>query len=143
MSGAEISLQMLDGLPAVINDPVATDLARQTAEEIAGPEKVLSQGRPSLGGEDFAFYQGKVPGCLVRFGARKETEEFRDTLAFGIRLILFITVPATVGLIILSFPIINTLWEVLCLFTVDFIPRTNSNGIIVVKNVYFSNCNLI
>jgi putative peptidoglycan lipid II flippase len=48
---------------------------------------------------------------LTGQAARQEIEEFRDTLAFGIRLILFITVPATVGLIILSFPIINTLWE--------------------------------
>ncbi|SVE20456.1 uncharacterized protein METZ01_LOCUS473310, partial [marine metagenome] len=30
---------------------------------------------------------------------------------FGIRLILFITIPATIGLIILRFPIVNTLWE--------------------------------
>ncbi len=48
---------------------------------------------------------------LTGQAARKEIEELRETLAFGIRLILFITVPATVGLIILSFPIINTLWE--------------------------------
>lgn len=75
MSGAEISLQVLDGLPAVINEPTATGLARKAAEEVAGPENVISQGRPSLGGEDFAFYQGRVPGCLVRFGARKESEE--------------------------------------------------------------------
>lgn len=73
MSGAEITLQLLDGLPAVINEPAATELARLAAEEIVGPENVLSQGRPSLGGEDFAFYQDSVPGCLVRFGARKET----------------------------------------------------------------------
>lgn len=75
MSGAEITLQMLDGLPAVINDPAATELARQAAIDIVGHEKVLSQGRPSLGGEDFAFYQGRVPGCLVRFGAKKENED--------------------------------------------------------------------
>ena len=48
---------------------------------------------------------------LTGQAARQEIEAFRDTLAFGIRLILFITIPATVGLIILSFPIINTLWE--------------------------------
>ena len=48
---------------------------------------------------------------LTGQAARKEIAEFRDTLAFGIRLILSITVPATVGLILLSFPIINTLWE--------------------------------
>ena len=75
MSGAEVSLQLLDGLPAVINEPGATNLARLAAEEILGSEYVLSQGRPSLGGEDFAFYQGKIPGCLVRFGASKMNEK--------------------------------------------------------------------
>jgi putative peptidoglycan lipid II flippase len=48
---------------------------------------------------------------LTSQAARQEIDELRNTLAFGIRLILFITVPASVGLIILSFPIINTLWE--------------------------------
>lgn len=48
---------------------------------------------------------------LTGQAARNEIDELRKTLAFGIRLILFITVPATVGLIILSFPIVNTLWE--------------------------------
>ena len=33
------------------------------------------------------------------------------TIAFGIRLILFFTIPATIGLILLRFPIVNTLWE--------------------------------
>jgi len=43
--------------------------------------------------------------------ARNATGEFIKTLGFGIRLILFITLPATVGLILLRFPIVNTLWE--------------------------------
>jgi len=71
MSGAEVTLQMLEGLPAVINDEQAAHLARAASEEIVDPAHVISQGRPSLGGEDFAFYQQKVPGCLVRFGARR------------------------------------------------------------------------
>lgn len=74
MSGAKIALKLLDGLPAVINDSEATKLARQAAEEVLGKGKVLSQRRPSLGGEDFAFYQAKVPGCLVRFGAQKKEQ---------------------------------------------------------------------
>ena len=48
---------------------------------------------------------------LTGQAARKEIEELRETLAFGVRLVLFITVPASVGLILLSFPITNTLWE--------------------------------
>ncbi len=43
--------------------------------------------------------------------ANKEFSEMIKTIAFGIRLILFITIPATLGLIILRFPIVNTLWE--------------------------------
>ena len=34
-----------------------------------------------------------------------------QTVSFSIRLILFITIPATIGLIILREPIVNTLWE--------------------------------
>lgn len=70
MSGAEISIRFLDGLPALINDDTAAEIARRAAVELLGEEQVVSQGRPSLGGEDFAFYLEKIPGCLVRFGAR-------------------------------------------------------------------------
>ncbi len=43
--------------------------------------------------------------------AKKNVSDLIKTLAFGIRLILFISIPATAGLILLRFPIINTLWE--------------------------------
>jgi amidohydrolase len=57
------------GLPAVINSPRATEVARLAAWDAAGVDRVISQGYPSLGGEDFSFYQQQVEGCLVRFGA--------------------------------------------------------------------------
>jgi len=69
MCSAEIELNFIDGLPAVINDGRAAAIARRSACTVTGPEKVISQGLPSLGGEDFSFYQEQVPGCLVRFGA--------------------------------------------------------------------------
>ena len=43
--------------------------------------------------------------------AKGNLKELVQTLGFSIRLILFITIPATVGLIILREPIINTLWQ--------------------------------
>lgn len=76
MSGAGIDLQLLAGLPAVINDSGAAAVAREAAVEIIGEEGVVSQGRPSLGGEDFAFYLNSIPGCLVRFGARIDSGGF-------------------------------------------------------------------
>lgn len=72
MSNAKIRLKFFDGLPAVINDPWATGIARSAADHVAGKEHVISQGTPSLGGEDFSFYQQLVPGCMVRFGGRLE-----------------------------------------------------------------------
>ncbi len=70
MSNAEIELEFLEGLPAVINDPLITSIARAAATEVVGKEQVISQGFPSLGGEDFAFYQEQIPGCMIRFGAQ-------------------------------------------------------------------------
>ncbi len=57
--------------PPVINSKDATRIARQAALEIVGKEGVIPYPIPSLGGEDFSFYLEKVPGCFVRFGARK------------------------------------------------------------------------
>ncbi len=48
---------------------------------------------------------------LSEQAAKKEWGQLRDTLGFGIRWILFVTIPATVGLILCRVPIINTLWE--------------------------------
>jgi putative peptidoglycan lipid II flippase len=48
---------------------------------------------------------------LSEHAARKEIHELINTISFGIRLILFITVPASVGMIMLRFPIVNALWE--------------------------------
>lgn len=48
---------------------------------------------------------------LAEHAARKEIPQLISTISFGIRLILFITVPASVGMILLRFPIVNALWE--------------------------------
>lgn len=48
---------------------------------------------------------------LTEQASKEMFTELRGTLNFGIRWILFITIPATVGLMVLSFPIIQTLWE--------------------------------
>jgi hippurate hydrolase len=57
------------GLPAVINGPQATAIARRAAAQVVGEDGVTCQGYPSLGGEDFSFYQQYIEGCMVRFGA--------------------------------------------------------------------------
>ena len=56
----------------MINNPVAAGIAKKSAIDTVGAENVKGLPQPSLGGEDFSFYLKKVPGCLVRFGAKKE-----------------------------------------------------------------------
>lgn len=68
-------LHFHDSLPAVINSKKATEVARAAALAVVESDCVISQGRPSLGAEDFAFYQQVVDGCLVRFGADNPTAD--------------------------------------------------------------------
>lgn len=48
---------------------------------------------------------------LSGHAAKGDMKKLVQTVGFSIRLILFITLPATIGLIILREPIVNTLWE--------------------------------
>ncbi len=68
--GVQVRVHFGDCLPVVVNSASATAVALRAARLVIGAENILSQGRPSLGGEDFAFYQQLVDGCLVRFGAQ-------------------------------------------------------------------------
>jgi len=67
-------LKFLESLPAVINNCKAAVLARKAAQIIVDEKNVISQGPSSLGGEDFAFYLQQIPGCMIRFGAKKSDE---------------------------------------------------------------------
>mgnify|MGYP000176762207 CR=1 FL=1 len=67
------SFTFVDGYPPVINDPTAASIAMEVAAGIVGRDKVKGQPLPSLGGEDFSFFLQRIPGCLVRFGAKHAT----------------------------------------------------------------------
>ena len=67
----ETTFAMVEGYPPVVNDPVAARIATEVAAAIVGQDKVKSQPLPSLGGEDFSFFLQKIPGCMVRFGAKR------------------------------------------------------------------------
>jgi len=53
--------------PATTNDPACWTVARQSAESLIGAPNVLG-ATPILGGEDFAFYQERIPGCFSFLG---------------------------------------------------------------------------
>jgi len=64
MRGLELAFQWLEGYPPLVNEPASTALAMAAAREVLGPGRVVQLTRPSLGGEDFAYYLQRVPGCF-------------------------------------------------------------------------------
>jgi len=69
LHGAAAEVEVERGTPPVVNDDRTTDLARWAAIEVAGPERVATLPGANMAGEDFSFYQERVPGCYVRYGA--------------------------------------------------------------------------
>lgn len=67
-SGTQIEVSFEPGPQSVHNAPELNDLLRDAASEILGPAGVDLIQRPSMGGEDFAFYQEHVPGAMIRLG---------------------------------------------------------------------------
>ncbi|QJA05566.1 amidohydrolase [Thermosulfurimonas marina] len=68
-------IEIVEGYPPVVNTPREAEVARRAVLRILGPEGLVRQPHPSLGGEDFSFYLQQVPGCFVRFGAQKKGHE--------------------------------------------------------------------
>jgi putative peptidoglycan lipid II flippase len=63
-----------------------------------------------LGGFAVALATAILP-LLSRQALAANRDEFKSTLAFALRLIAFVTLPATVGLIVLRFPILRVLLQ--------------------------------
>ncbi len=57
-----------------------------------------------------AVSQAMLP-TLSEHAAKKNIEKFKETLSFSLRSVFFITIPAAVGLIVLSEPIVRALFE--------------------------------
>ena len=63
------------GTPPIVNPPNASQWARQAAAQVLGEAAVVPFGVTNMGGEDFAFYLERIPGCFMRIGAREEGGE--------------------------------------------------------------------
>lgn len=75
LHNAKIDVRISPGYPPIINSCRECGLAWETAERLLGKGSVISIPHPSLGGEDFAYFTQKIPGCFVRFGAAKDGSE--------------------------------------------------------------------
>ena len=71
-TGATINADFGLHVPSVVADNDMTELVRSTCEEILGAGKVKPLLRPSMGGEDFAFYTQHLPASFIRVGSAGE-----------------------------------------------------------------------
>ena len=65
---ADIKVLFKNLLNGMVNDELTARTCAEVAREFLGPENVVSNDPPSLGGEDFADYVAKVPGCMLTLG---------------------------------------------------------------------------
>ncbi|HET6248610.1 MAG TPA: M20 family metallopeptidase [Tepidisphaeraceae bacterium] len=67
-NNCSMSFDWIAGYPPTVNDPAMADYVAKIARETLGAERYVPASRPSMGGEDFAYYLEKVPGCFFLVG---------------------------------------------------------------------------
>ena len=74
---AEIYFEYKDGYPPTINHPGPASKVLQAAEKVVGDKA----GMPylSMGGEDFAYYLQKIPGCFFFVGSAPNKDQLFET----------------------------------------------------------------
>lgn len=78
MTGCTASMTFEFDAPATNNHPQVTDYLVSAARHVAGSDDALMWiDLPSMGGEDFAFYQELIPGCMARIGIAGEQHGHR------------------------------------------------------------------
>lgn len=67
--GLVAELQMNPGTPPIVNPPEPVAWAQQAVTDVLGESALKPLGFLNMGGEDFACYLERVPGCFLRVGA--------------------------------------------------------------------------
>jgi amidohydrolase len=68
--GGAVDFKHNVGYPATINDEAATQKVEQIAAQVVGPTHYLRAPKPSMGGEDFAYYGAQAKACFFLVGVK-------------------------------------------------------------------------
>jgi amidohydrolase len=66
-------VQISHGYPIVVNHPEAVERFLSVALKELGNEFVSDQAKPTMGGEDFAYYGAECPSCFYQLGLIPES----------------------------------------------------------------------
>ena len=69
--GLTASVTLSGGTPPIVNPAGAVEWAREAVTHVLGAGALTPLGTTNMGGEDFAEYMQKIPGCFMRIGARE------------------------------------------------------------------------
>ncbi len=75
LHNARLILTLEEGTPPVVNPKDMAEIARKAAVAVVGEANAVPLHTANMGGEDFACYMEKIPGCYVRLGARAPGRE--------------------------------------------------------------------
>ncbi len=70
-------VHITEGTPPIVNSREGAAWAAQAVRDVLGERALVPLGTSNMGGEDFAFYLEKMPGCFLRIGAREPGGEHR------------------------------------------------------------------
>jgi len=67
--GVQAKLDLEEGYPVLLNDPMCAAAVQRVAEGVFGPDNVGDDMLPIAGGEDFAYYGREIPSAYFLVGA--------------------------------------------------------------------------
>jgi amidohydrolase len=78
--GCKAEIEWTDGYPPTINDSAMADYVAKIARQSFGENSFVPAARPSMGGEDFAYYLEQVPGCFFLVGVQPRDSDAYPSL---------------------------------------------------------------
>ena len=74
-NGLRVTVEFLAGTPPLVNSMTSAEWVREAVRKLVGEDSLVQLAGPNLGGEDFAFYLERLPGCFFRVGGRGDGQE--------------------------------------------------------------------
>jgi hippurate hydrolase len=70
--GLTADVTLKGGTPPIVNPAIGANWAREAVTHVLGADALVPLGTTNMGGEDFAEYIQRIPGCFMRIGAREK-----------------------------------------------------------------------